>query len=509
MTGISAPALTTFAVYLAVMLGIGAWVYRSTVDLSDYVLGDRGLGSGTAALSAQASDMSGWLLLGLPGAVYSAGVGASWIGIGLLLGAYLNWKFVAARLRTYTEYADDAVTLSAYFEGRFGDRTHLLRLFSALFTIVFFCFYVASGLVAGGLLFEQVFGLNVNLAITLSVLVIVAYTFLGGFLAVSYTDALQGTLMVAALIVLPLVALVAIGGPGDLASGLQARAPGLLSMGTEASYSRGDWSSGSGLSLIVIGSSLAWGLGYFGQPHILARFMGIRSSRHVPLGRRIATSWVGICLLGAVLTGLAGIVFLDTPLANPETVFLRLIQQTLNPWIGGVLLAAVLAAIMSTADSQLLVASSSLTEDIYRTLFNREASDTTLLWMGRAATVAVAIVAYLLALRGGTVLSLVAYAWAGFGATFGPVVILSLWWSRMTFYGALAGMISGAATVLLWEAVQPFGGDVYSMIPGVAISAMCAVVFSRFGSVPGGRDWGTAEELPGRGPAERVGAQPD
>lgn len=509
-TIMEAPALTTFAIYLAGMVGIGIWVYRRTSNLSDFVLGGRGLGSGTAALSAQASDMSGWLLLGLPGAVYASGIGASWIGIGLLIGTYLNWRFVAARLRSYTERCDDSLTLSTYFEGRFEDRTQLLRLVSAGVTILFFSLYVASGLVAAGLLFEQVLGVDPGVAVATGAIVIVAYTFLGGFLAVSYTDAVQGMLMLVALIIVPIVAVMADGGFGAMTSSISAESPSLLSLGAEAGFADGSWGAGEALGFGAIASSLAWGLGYFGQPHILARFMGIRSVGDVPAARRIGTGWVASCLGGAVLVGLAGIAFFDTPLDNPETVFLGLITANLNPWLGGFLLAAVLAAVMSTADSQLLVASSSLTEDIYRATFRRAAPQKTLLWVGRGTTIAVAIVAYVLALGGGTVLELVEFAWAGFGAAFGPVVLFSLYWSRTTMPGALAGMIGGAFTVLVWPLLGDTGipgTDLYEMIPGVLVSTALVLGFSRLGTVPAQRNWSIPEKEWPAADAERGAGQ--
>jgi sodium/proline symporter len=439
-----------------------------------------------AALSAQASDMSGWLLLGLPGAIYAAGLGEAWIGIGLLIGTYLNWRFVASRLRTYTERAGNSVTLSAYFENRFEDRTRMLRLVSALVTIVFFAIYVSSGLVAGGLLFELVFDIEMATAITISAVVIVLYTLLGGFLAVSYTDAFQGLLMVGALIIVPLVAIRADGGFGAMNDTVRAESASLLDLFGSAQLEGGEWTAAGALGVVAIVSGLAWGLGYFGQPHILARFMGIRDAAMVPVARRIGVTWVAICLLGAVLVGIAGIAFFPEPLDNPETVFLGLITETITPWIGGILLTAVLAAVMSTADSQLLVTSSALTEDIYRAFLHRDAPDRLLLWVGRGTTVAVAVVATYMALRGGTVLDLVAYAWAGFGAAFGPVIILSLYWRRMTGAGALAGMITGAATVVLWRNVV--GGDLYEIVPGFVVATIAIVVFSRVGSEPD-RDW--------------------
>jgi sodium/proline symporter len=487
---VSGPILTTFIVYLIAMIVIGVWVYNRTNTLADFALGGRSLNAPTAALSAQASDMSGWLLLGLPGAVYAAGVGATWIAIGLAIGTYLNWLFVAPRLRTYTERAGNAVSLSAYLESRFEDRTRLLRSVSAVVIVVFFTLYVASGLVAGGVLFEEVFGVDATLAITVAVVVIVIYAFLGGFLAVSFTDAVQGTLMFLALLVLPLVGIGLLGGFGALGDVLNERSPALLDMGQEASFADGVWGDGSPLGFIAIVSLLAWGLGYFGQPHILARFMGIRSVHDIPLARRIGATWVVITLAGASLIGLIGIGLLPTPLENPETVFIALAQQLLNPWVAGLLLAAVLAAVMSTADSQLLVASTALTEDFYRAFVNQSAPERVLVWVGRATVVVVAVVAYVVALGGGAVLDIVAYAWAGFGSAFGPVILLSLFWSRMTWAGALAGMVGGAVTVVLWRQIDALSGTgIYEMVPGWIVATAAALVFGRYVGQPPQRAW--------------------
>lgn len=492
MADVDVAVVITMVAYLLGMVAVGVWMYRRTDSLDDFVLGGRSLGSVPAALSAQASDMSGWLLLGLPGAVYVAGIGASWIGIGLLIGTYLNWRFVAARLRTYTERAGNSITLSDYFERRFEDHTRVLRLVSAIVIIVFFAIYVSSGLVAGGLLFELVFGIDPTTAITISVGVIVTYTLLGGFLAVSYTDAFQGLLMVAALILVPVVAVAADGGFGDMAATVRSESPTLLQLFGEAGFEDGTWTVGGSLGILAIVSSLAWGLGYFGQPHILARFMAIRDAGLVPVARRIGVTWVAVSLAGAVLVGIAGIAYFAEPLDNPETVFIRLISDTINPWIGGILLTAVLAAVMSTADSQLLVTSSALTEDLYRAFLHRTAPQTVLLWVGRLTTVAVALFAYVLALGGGTVLDLVAYAWAGFGAAFGPVIVLSLYWNRMTRTGALAGMLAGAIGVVLFRTVIDTG--MYEIVPGVVLATIAIVVVSRF-TTPPVRSWQHAETL--------------
>ncbi|MCH0562999.1 MULTISPECIES: sodium/proline symporter PutP [unclassified Streptomyces] len=484
MFDLSAPIVTTFLVYVAAVIGTGVWAYTRTHTFADFALGGRRLNAVVAALSAGASDMSGWLFLALPGAVYAAGIGASWIAVGLIVGTYLNWLFVAPRLRTYTERAGNAVSLSAYLEQRFEDRTRVLRMASAAVTLVFFTVYVASGLVAGGLLFKNVFDIRFGLGVTLTALVIVIYSCLGGFLAVSLTHVMQGSLMFLALLVLPLTGIAALGGFGDLGDALDAKTPGLLDMGTEVGYSGGQWSPGGPLGVVAIVSLLAWGLGYFGQPHILARFMGIRSIRSIPAARRIGTGWVIVVLGGATLVGLVGIARLDTPLTNPDTVYIVLSRTLLNPWIAGVMLIAVLAAIMSTADSQLLVSSVALTEDFYRALFNRRASDKALVWVGRGSVVVVIVVAFVIALRADGLLSIVAYAWAGFGAAFGPVVLLSLYWPRMTWAGAMAGIVSGAATVLLWKRLNPvlgpFESGIYEMVPGVLVATVAALVFGRF-----------------------------
>lgn len=493
MFTIDAATGTAFVLYLAVMIFVGVWMYRRTFTLTDFALGGRRLGSPTAALSAGASDMSGWLLLGLPGAVYAAGIGATWIAIGLLVGTYLNWLLVAPRLRVYTERARNAVSLSAYLENRFEDKTRALRVVSAVVIVVFFTVYVTSGLVAGGVLFESTFGVPYATAVTITVLVILTYSLLGGFLAVSITDSIQGTLMFIALLLIPAAGLISIGGFGSLADDVEARTPGLFDMGAEASYDAdaGAWTAGEPMGVLAVVSLLAWGLGYFGQPHILARFMGIRSAEHVPVARRIGTGWAFLTLLGASFVGLIGIAYLDEPLDDPETVFLMLIDQLTNPWIGGFLIAAVLAAIMSTADSQLLVSSTALTEDFYRAFLNKQASDRTLVFVGRACVVAVAVVAYVLALPGeSAVLDVVAYAWAGFGSAFGPVILLSLFWPRMTPAGAIAGIVAGAATVIAWQEITVLADTgVYSMLPGWGAALLAAFVFGRFVGRPPEREW--------------------
>ena len=463
----------TFAVYFALVLAIGWAAYRRTQTISDFVLGGRRLGSGVAALSASASDMSGWLLLGLPGLAYASGLDALWLAGGLLLGTWLNWRLMAARVRVFTEHFGDALTLPEYLANRFGDRLGLLRGIAALFVLLFFLIYTASGLVAGGKLFETVFGLPYVWAVAAGTLAILLYTAFGGFLAVSWTDVLQGLLMAAALVAVPLVAFGQIGGVESGLATIDGMNPALLNplIGDD----------GATLGLIAIVSLAAWGLGYFGQPHILARFQGIRSAAAVPLARRIAVTWVALTLTGAILTGLAGVPLLDPPLAaeSRETVFMALVGLLFHPVIAGLCLAAILAAVMSTADSQLLVSSAAFTEDVYRRVLRRDASPGELVLAGRLSVLVLAGLAFVLAMDPeAMVLDLVGYAWAGFGAAFGPVLILSLYWRGMTWAGALAGVLAGGLTVVVWKQLSGGLFDLYELAPGFVLAWLAAWLVS-------------------------------
>jgi sodium/proline symporter len=476
--------IATFLVYLALMLGIGIWAYRSTKSSSGYFLGGRTLGPWPAALSAGASDMSGWLLLGLPGFAFASGLESLWLAGGLLVGTWLNWLLVARRLRAYTYAADDALTIPEFFANRFGDPKHILQAVAAFFVLLFFLFYTSSGLVAAGKLFETVFGFDYELAVVVGTLFVVSYTLFGGFLAVSWTDLVQGLLMAAALLLVPVMAINADGGIGPLVSTLNAHNPELLTLWRD--------NTGEALSVIAIVSLAAWGLGYFGQPHILARFAGIRSTADVPMARRIAVSWTALSMGGAVLVGLAGAAWIQTnaggELGDAETIFMVLVNALFHPVIAGVLLAAILAAIMSTADSQLLVSSSALAEDFYRKLLRPRASQWEIVAIGRAAVVVLAVVALLLAFDpGSTVLGLVGYAWAGFGAAFGPVLVLSLYWRRMNWAGALAGVIVGGVTVVVYKQLSggPFGiFELYEIVPGVLFATLAIVAASLLTAAP-------------------------
>lgn len=472
----SDPIVITFIIYLAVMLGVG-WVgYLGTRNLSDYILGGRRLGAFVTALSAGASDMSGWLLMGLPGAVYLSGISEAWIAIGLSIGAYLNWRFVAARLRVYTERAGNALTLPDYLANRFEDDNNILRIVTAMVILIFFTLYCASGVVAGARLFENMFGLPYATALWVGALCTIAYVFIGGFLAVSWTDAIQASMMITALIIAPLMAWFAVQGQLGTAQNLS----DILPAGHFDMFPAGS-------TFIGIISLLAWGLGYFGQPHILVRFMAAESPKAMRGARRIGMGWMVLCLAGAVAVGFAGIPYFKlnpgqaaAVTANAETVFMELVKNLFTPWIAGALLAAILAAVMSTLACQLLVCSSALTEDIYRTFLRKQASQRELVWFGRAMVLAVALVAIAIAQDPKSrVLGMVSYAWGGFGAAFGPVIILSLFSNRITRDGALAGIVTGALTALVWKQFGWFG--LYEIVPGFILCGLVTIVVSKLG----------------------------
>lgn len=468
--------LITLALYFIGMLGIGLYAWRkSTSDVSGYMLGGRNLSPAVASLSAGASDMSGWLMMGLPGAMYVSGLPAAWIGVGLFVGAYANYLIVAPRLRVYTEEANDAITIPDYFGERFADRGHLLRVLSSVVIVIFFTLYTSSGMVAGGKLFDSAFGLDYRWGLWITASVVMAYTLFGGFLAVSLTDFVQGCIVFVALVVVPIVALTDVGGPSGAAQTLNSIDPTLLNLF-------------SGVTLLGLISSLAWGLGYFGQPHIIVRFMAVKSVKDVPAMRRIGMTWMGVSMIGTLTTGIVGLVYAtqnNVPVDDPETILIILSEVLFHPLVLGFLLAAILAAIMSTVSSQLLVSSSSLTEDFYRIFLRKNASEKELVTVGRISVLAVALAAIALAYDPeSNVLNLVSNAWAGFGAAFGPVVILSLTWRRMTRNGALAGMVVGAVTVLFWI-YAPVLADgaalssvLYEIVPGFILSFAAIIAVS-------------------------------
>ncbi len=472
------PTVITFLFYIIVMVCIGLYAYKKTTSFDDYILGGRSLGSFVTALSAGASDMSGWLLMGLPGAIFLTGLSESWIAIGLIIGAWLNWYLVAGRLRVHTEVQNNALTLPDYFTGRFGDKKKILRIISALVILVFFAIYCASGMVAGARLFESIFGMDYTTALWVSAIATMSYVCIGGFLAISWTDTFQAGLMIFALLLAPIMTYLALGDTAQFTQLIEVARPHASNMFT-------------GVSTIAIISSMAWGLGYFGQPHILIRFMAADSVRSIPNARRIGMAWMILCLGGAVAVGYIGIAYFQlhpelaaTVTKNPETVFMELTKILFNPWIAGIVLAAILAAVMSTLSCQLLVCSTTLTEDLYKAFLRKDASQNELVWVGRLMVLAIAVLAIILAMNPDSkVLGLVAYAWAGFGAAFGPLIILSLFWKRMTLNGALVGMIVGALTVIIWKNTMSSLG-LYEIVPGFILSFISIIVVSLMDKAP-------------------------
>lgn len=477
----------SLGIYFLLMLAIGFYAYnKSTSSSEEYLLGGRELGPAVTALSAGASDMSGWLLLGLPGALFISGLHESWIGIGLWCGALVNWLVVAPRLREQTERYDNALTIPAFLSSRFPSQAIALRTVSAVIVVVFFAVYTASGLVGGGKLFEMAFhglftfgGLSeYQTGVWLSLIIVLIYTTVGGFLAVSLTDFVQGCIMMLALVIMPLVVLF---GPGG--GGVSGAAQTLSQISDPAGYLT--WTHG--LSFIAWLSAVAWGLGYFGQPHIIVRFMAIRSLREIPTARNIGMSWMFVSLAGAIGVGIFGRAYAlrnGLDVADPETIFIILADLLFNPFITGFLYAALLAAIMSTISSQLLVSSSSLTEDMYHLFLNKEATEKQRVRVGRISVVAVGLVAAVIARNPDSqVLALVSHAWAGFGAAFGPLIVLSLTWKRMSGAGAVAGLVAGAVTVIAWIGLgwnsDFLGlGGVYEIIPGFIVAWIAIYVVS-------------------------------
>lgn len=474
---ISTPMLVIFLIYIFGMIFIGFIAYKATHSFNEYILGGRRLGSLVTALSAGASDMSGWLLMGLPGAIFLYGISSSWIAVGLIIGAYLNWLFVAGRLRVHTEVNKDSLTLPNYFSNRFNDQSKLLRVISAFVILVFFTIYCASGIVASARLLETTFEMSYSTALWLGAAATIAYTFIGGFLAISWTDSVQATLMIFALILTPIMVMLSVGGFDASIAMIKAKNAANLNIF-------------EGLNVIAIISLLGWGLGYFGQPHILARFMAANSHHTIHRARRISITWMILCLMGAIGVGFFGIAyFSEHPenaigvSQNSERVFIELTKLLFNPWIAGILLSAVLSAVMSSLSCQLLVCSSAITEDLYKPFFRQNASQKELIWVGRSMVLLVALVAVSLASDpDNRVLSLVSYAWAGFGAAFGPVILISVFWKNMTRNGALTGMLVGAATVIIWKQGAWFG--LYEIIPGFLFSSITIYFVSLYGKKP-------------------------
>ena len=491
--------LGSFVAYLALMLAIGYGFSGKQTDMGDYYLGGRKMNKWVVALSAQASDMSGWLLMGLPGTIFISGFSEAWIGFGLLVGTYLNWKIVAHRLRKYSQVCGDSITIPDFIANRFHDKTGISRIVAAVIILAFFTFYTSSGFVSCAKLFSQLFGHPEMYStwVWIGAAVVVSYTLLGGYMAVCWTDFIQGSLMFIAIVLVPAIVITQAGGFSASVDALNDINPYLQSLFTSAQ-------TGKAFGFIGLVSSLAWGLGYFGMPHILVRFMSIDRPQEVKGSRRIAMTWVTISLAAACVIGVVGHLYLQQrglSIADvggdPEKLFMVMINGIFNGGVlsrifAGVLLSAIMAAIMSTADSQLLVSASAFSNDLYKVVMHKKASNKELVLVSRLAVAAIAIIAASISLDENSsffsvIMTLVSFAWAGFGAAFGPVILLGLFWKRTNLAGAVAGMVTGAATCFVWKFVlkssaalvsaHPVFG-MYELLPGFVLAMVVTIAVS-------------------------------
>ena len=472
--------LMAFIAYFILVLGIGYYFYNKSHNMEDYILGGRSMNPYVTAMSAQASDMSSWLLMGLPGAVLLAGIGEAWIGIGLAIGSYLSWLLVAKKLRIHSEVTGNALTVPEFFSNRYKDKKGILRIVAAVIILFFFVIYVASGFKGCGVIFTTIFPeVGLEIAMAIGAIIIIVYTFMGGYKAVTWTDFFQAILMVIAIIIVPLATI------GNTTGGWEAIEAGLNDLGTD--FLDIFYDGGSALGIISIISLMAWAFGYFGMPHIIVRYMAIRDPKEVKVARRVSLIWIILALSFAILVGIVGRGYLIVEYGgipegfNAEHIFVFLSGELFPSLIAGVLYAAIMAAIMSTADSQLLVASSSITNDILGKTKWAERQDNLakkLMWIARGVVALVAVFALVLALVGSdSIMGLVSYAWAGFGAAFGPLMILSLYWKRMNLQGAIAAMFVGFLTVILWNSFLSSTG-IYELLPGFIFALIAGIVVS-------------------------------
>lgn len=474
---LSWPIAIAFILYLGLMMSIGIYYSRQQKNLSSYILGDRKMGPWLTSMSAEASDMSGWMLMGLPGYAYLNGFSSVWTGIGLIVGTWANWVLISKRLRNYTEVANNSLTIPDYLSNRFEESKNGLRLICAIFIILFFIIYTSSGFVAAGKLFNTILGIPYFESLLIGAFVVVFYTFLGGFSAVALTDFIQGTMMFFTVIYVPVAASIALGGPVPTFD--------LLSQQGADYFSFMPDSSGTAALLVMMVSSLGWGLGYFGQPHILVKFMAISDAKDLKKSTRIAMTWVLLSLMFSIAIGIVGKAYLSTPLenANAERVFILMAESLSTPFITGIIWSAILAAIMSTSSSQLLVTSSAVSRDLFQAFLSKDASQETLIRVSRLSVLFVSAVAvYLGSDPNSYIFSIVSYAWAGFGACFGGTVLLSLYWKRMTLKGAYAGVITGGLTVLIWKQFAWFG--LYELVPGFLFSVIAIITVSLLDKKP-------------------------
>ena len=495
--------LIAMVIYMTAVIGIGIFfARRANKSSDDYFLGGRSLGPWVTAMSAEASDMSGWLLMGLPGVAYWCGLAdAAWTAIGLAVGTYFNWLIVSKRLRRYSVAAGNAITLPDFFSNRFHEKKKVIMTIAALFILIFFTVYASSCFVTCGKLFSTLFGAPYVTMMLVGALFVLTYTLLGGFLAESASDFMQGIVMIVALVTVIIVGVTKAGGfaavldnarsiPGFLdffgianptiENGVQAVANGRPVFGEAGSY-----------GFIAVLSTMAWGLGYFGMPQVLLRFMAIRSENELARSRRIATVWVVISLAVAVFIGLIGRMLFPTALgtaSDAENIFILLSTNFLPALLAGFIMAGILAATISSSDSYLLIAASAFAKNIYQGLFRKDTSDKKVLWISRITLLAVALIAILIALDENSIIfTIVSFAWAGFGATFGPLMLFSLFWKRTNRAGAIAGMLGGGLMVFFWKLViRPLGGawNIYELLPAFIFSAILIVVVSLLTAEP-------------------------
>ena len=461
--------LVIFILYFVFMLGIGVFFFLRSKDSGekDFFLGGRQMGAWVSALSAGASDMSAWVLMGLPASIYAMGLGQTWIAIGLIIGYALSWIFEAPRLRRFSIMADDSITIPQYLTNRFLSKSKVLQIICAVIFLFAYTIYAASSIKACGTLFNTVMGIDTRTAMYIAAVIIIAYTFLGGFSAVCWTDFFQGLLMLGALLIAPIFALSLVKNGGAAASEI----------------SENFWNFTADWRDIV--SGLGWGLGYFGMPHIIIRFMSIRSEKEVRKSSVIGISWTLIILTFSVISGAIGRIFLGE-IEDSSIVFITMVRRIFPALVSGILLSAILAAAMSTADSQLLASASAFASDVYKPIIRKNASDKEMLWVSRLVVLAISIIAVLIASNpnSGTIMNLVENAWGVFGAAFGPAIMLSLFWKRFTFAGAVAGIVSGAAVDILWLAFLKGATGIYEIIPGFFVSLLVAVLVSVISGTP-------------------------
>ena len=473
--------LMAMLLYFALVIGVGVYFFfkdRKQEGEKEYFLGGRNMGGWVAALSAGASDMSAWVLMGLPGSIYLYGVGQVWIGVGLMIGTICAWIFVAPRLRRYSIRANDSITIPQFLTNRFLSKNKGLQIISALVFVVVYCVYSASSISACGTLFNTVLGMNAKTAMIIATAIILVYVFLGGFNAVCWTDFFQGLLMLGALMLAPIIALFAMNAADFIAPAVNV---------TENYYSLLSGGSFDKQSLMDILSGLGWGLGYFGMPHILVRYISIKSEHEMRKSQIIGSSWTTLILIMSCVVGIVGRKFLGDGLEDQSLVFVTMVRKVFPAFIAGILLSAILAAAMSTADSQLLASSSAFASDIYKPVMRKNASDHEMLWAGRIIVVVISVVAFFIANSPncGGIMALVECAWAGFGSAFGPVILLALYWRRLTYSGAVAGVTVGFVVDALWYAFLSTPTGLYEIIPGFLCGLIAAVVVSLLSKAPG------------------------